>query len=499
MIVVINPSGSSGFSFKGLHAYCSHDQGSSHSAERVDWTDTRNLASDDPNHAWKIMVATARSQVALKQAAGIKNTGRKSNAHVQHIVLSFHEDEARSPEEMKGAADELLRNLGADPAKSRGKTKPGQRQFADEHQAIYYAHSDTDNRHLHIMLNRVHPEHGVMLPSKNDQLKASKWAQSYSERFGTDSATPNRQLNNEARDQGEYVKADRRKARNTYEQDKALREASNDNDRFADHKAAQIKKDASLALRGRNMAALHKRGWVNLAEAHKGRKASIARALQSAINKAKAAAREEMRPARLELDRRQQAERKTFEALESTFFGRAASVFKTARLSAQLIRDDESGIITRSFRILTNAGERKSYFERAQQAARKALQRQETAKAQEAIKTLKATHAGKLDGLRANFLRERDQLAKAQDAELRQLKNDWKARTAEREASLEKLADAEMRRKAAPSPRKKPAPELSARERALLDAYRDEFNKARQQPSREQDNDRDRDGGDRER
>lgn len=494
MIVVINPSGSSGYSFKGLNAYCSHDQGQSQSAERVDWIDTRNLAIDDPNQAWKIMAATAQSQVALKQAAGIKNTGRKSNAHVQHIVLSFHKDEAQSPGEMKMAADELLANLGVDPAKSRGKAKPALRQFANEHQAVYYAHSDTNNRHLHIALNRVHPEHGVMLPSKNDRLKASKWAEKYSKRFGTDQATPNRSINNQDRDNGEYVKAARRKSRNIYEQDKALREVTNDNDRYDAIKAELVKKDASLTLRGRNMATLHKRALSVLSEAHQERKDASARKLKAMINKAKASSREEYRPARLALDKRQLAERTTFEGLEKTFFGRVNSVFKTTKLSAQLIRDNESGIITRSFRILTNAGARKTYFEKAQEAARSALARREAGKVLQATKALKTSQDAKLLDLRNHFLDERALLLKSQNIELKALKTDWKIRNSERQTLLNKLG---AEPNAAPGKRRRR--ELNPSGQSLLDDYRSEFDQARQQPSREQSNQRDRGSDDRER
>ena len=222
MIVVINPSGSAGHSFKGLHAYCAHDAGSSTTTERVEWMTTRNLASDDPDQAWRIMAATAMAQNALKASAGIASTGRKSSAHVMHIVLSFHEEEGRSPEDMQAAADELLSELGATGV--RGKNKPIRVQRASEHQAIYYAHTDTDSRHLHIMLNRVHGEHGVLLPSSNDQLKASRWAQAYSERHGTEHATPDRQINNAARDRGEFTRAEKEPARHIFEQDMPIGE-----------------------------------------------------------------------------------------------------------------------------------------------------------------------------------------------------------------------------------------------------------------------------------
>ena len=64
MIVVINPSGAAGHSFKGLHAYCAHDAGNAQTTERVDWMETRNLATDDAHVGWKIMAATALALLA---------------------------------------------------------------------------------------------------------------------------------------------------------------------------------------------------------------------------------------------------------------------------------------------------------------------------------------------------------------------------------------------------------------------------------------------------
>ena len=78
MIVVVNPSSKAGHSFKGLHAYCSHDQKRAQTSERVDWISTLNVAVEDPNQAWKVMAATAYSQNQLKQANGhAKQSKRK--------------------------------------------------------------------------------------------------------------------------------------------------------------------------------------------------------------------------------------------------------------------------------------------------------------------------------------------------------------------------------------------------------------------------------------
>ena len=142
MIVVANPSGRAGQSFKGLHAYCAHDPDRAVSDDRVDWISTRNLCSD-PDRAWKEMAATAMMADRLKAQAGVQAGRKSTKGPVLHLVLSFDEKEDTSRDAMEGAADKMLARLGADPARMRGKSKPKQRQFADEHQAIFYAHSDT--------------------------------------------------------------------------------------------------------------------------------------------------------------------------------------------------------------------------------------------------------------------------------------------------------------------------------------------------------------------
>ena len=54
-----------GHSFNGAFAYYLHDKGAD-TAERVDWTETRNLMTDDPQAAKQVMIATALQADELK-------------------------------------------------------------------------------------------------------------------------------------------------------------------------------------------------------------------------------------------------------------------------------------------------------------------------------------------------------------------------------------------------------------------------------------------------
>lgn len=435
MIVVINPSGAAGHSFKGLHAYCAHDAGNAQTTERVDWMETRNLATDDAHVGWKIMAATALAQDALKASAGLKSTGRKSSRHVMHIVLSFHENEAPTREEMSAAADELLARLGVDPRAQRGKTKAARAQFASEHQAIYYAHNDTDSRHLHIMLNRVHGEHGALLPSSNDQIKASKWAEAFSKRYGTEHATPDRQINNEARENGEYVKGKRRTRKRQFELERAAKVA-NDNDIVEGVRSQQNRKDAALALKGRNMRSLQERDWDALARSHRERRDAIKRGAERDAAKARAGIRDGFRPQWRDLNARQAKERAGFEQMEASLFGRARNVVSGLKRARSLGQDDPTGLLARSFKILVSETARRTYFEKSQAAKRAALKREQDARVAEAVEKAKTEAAAKLDANRRQFFEERALLKQRHRVQQAAYGADWKDRKAARMTAL---------------------------------------------------------------
>ena len=63
---------------------------------------------------------------------------------VYHLTISFDREDQVAPAEMQAVADRVLRDLGL-----------------AAHQAIMVAHKDRDHAHVHVMVNRVHPETGV--------------------------------------------------------------------------------------------------------------------------------------------------------------------------------------------------------------------------------------------------------------------------------------------------------------------------------------------------
>ena len=87
-----------GRSFKGASLYYLHDKRQAGEAERltsdrVAWTHTVNLATDDPERAWRIMADTAMRQGEIKAAAGEKATGRKLTKPVYAYSLAWHPEQ----------------------------------------------------------------------------------------------------------------------------------------------------------------------------------------------------------------------------------------------------------------------------------------------------------------------------------------------------------------------------------------------------------------------
>ena len=107
MVVKISAPGRS---FGGVADYCLHDrwvpgQGHPESAKRVEWTETRNLATEHGDRAARIMAATAEASPELKRLAGGAATGRKLEKPVCHYSLNWAKDEKPDRQEMRRAGE----------------------------------------------------------------------------------------------------------------------------------------------------------------------------------------------------------------------------------------------------------------------------------------------------------------------------------------------------------------------------------------------------------
>lgn len=121
---------------------------------RVAWTSARNLPTDDPELAAKIMRATASQNVRVSQP-------------VYHLAVSFDPRDIVDRATMERVADHVLEEL-----KLKG------------HQAIIVAHADRAHPHMHILVNRVHPETGRVWDRWQDQPLIQRVLREEEQRLG---------------------------------------------------------------------------------------------------------------------------------------------------------------------------------------------------------------------------------------------------------------------------------------------------------------------------
>jgi hypothetical protein len=132
-----------GKGFKGVASYLESGK-DGQQLDRVDWMETRNLPTHDPQSAACIMAATARDSEKTERA-------------VYHFSISFDPGDAVDREAMRRVADRTLRDLGL-----------------QDHQALIVAHRDTAHPHVHVMVNRVNPETGRAWSNFRDYPRIEK-------------------------------------------------------------------------------------------------------------------------------------------------------------------------------------------------------------------------------------------------------------------------------------------------------------------------------------
>ena len=114
------------------------------SNEKCIYSGARGFISDDKQSQKAEMIALSEEAV-------------RSRDPVNHYVLSWQEGEQPSSEQIEAAVSIFLDELGV-----------------KDHQVIYGLHADTDNIHLHIALNRVHPDSlKVIKPNKGFDKEAA--------------------------------------------------------------------------------------------------------------------------------------------------------------------------------------------------------------------------------------------------------------------------------------------------------------------------------------
>lgn len=473
MIPKIHAKGSS---FKGIAAYVLHDKDRAKTSERVAWTETRNLATDNPHVAWKVMAATAMDQERLKEEAGVKKTGRKSFDAVLHFTLSWHPDEKENltREEMMRAAHQAIHALGA-----------------SDRQALVVHHSDEPQAHVHVIINRVSSDDGRMLSSSKEKLALSTWAQKYEEERGF-TYCDQRRINNEARDRGEYTRGEKDQARNIYEL-----EAANDNGGPSAKalREQQRAKDAALEQKAREEKERHRQHWDKLQADHKEQVKAIKDEARFDAEAQRNAVRQNYKQRWTMLYHENEAQMRDFERREKTFLGRFKNVLGVVDLQAiirgKLDENDRTRrqALTEPFKALSDAGVRAQAIKRQQEAARRDLARRQRLEEEQAARKVIETRNAELQKKRLEFEKARSDLILKQNLEGAKLRAMRMVRNQQRERAWD-----DFRSGKTPLARPEDAPQIShAPDRFdRLDSIRSRFDRsAEDRFERKPDRDRD--------
>ena len=220
-------------------------------SDRVAWTQTLNLCTDDPYKASRMMAATVNYAPTLKQRAQVKAGGRELAKPVCHYSLSWREGEQPSRPEMIRAAEATLAVLKM-----------------PDNQALLVAHRDTDSAHVHVIANRVSWEDGRAAKLNQSRLFLSRWAEGY-ERTRGEIQCARRVEHNRIRDTGEAVYDRESKKANHWHRNH--RQHSFGRSRYPEgtkeHAEEQRLTDqcqASIRERGESIDSRHKQQWLEL-------------------------------------------------------------------------------------------------------------------------------------------------------------------------------------------------------------------------------------------
>lgn len=401
-----------GHSFNGAMAYYLHDkrqegqEAQPQTAERVAWTETRNLASDDPEAARRIMIATAKQADELKAAAGIKNTGRKSKAHVYAYSLAWHPDEAGQLDraEMQRAVDSSLKALGA-----------------EGHQALIVCHRDQKHPHVHVILNRVHPETGVMLSTSNDRLKLSDWANEY-ERMRGVVLTPKREAKRQLREQF----ADKAK-RQQYTQQQ--RQKADQRPYDSKSRAAMLK-EFQERQKGQ-----HRQAWVDLAQENKAKRGVVYDRSAAAIKEAAARHKAECKPIWAAYFKEVRDEGRAFVARERELSGKVANALEATRHQRATGKLGGRGTLSATFSNLLSSQARAQAFADRQEMNRQQMAARLKSILDDEIQQLKDERGRNLVGQRQSFDARRESLLKSQGEDRAKIRQAWQHIYDERDRS----------------------------------------------------------------
>jgi len=400
-----------GHSFNGAFAYYLHDKGAD-TIERVGWTETRNLMTDDPQAAKQIMIATALQADELKKAAGIKAAGRKSTQSVYAYALSWHPDEAGQIDkaEMLAAADASLKELKA-----------------DHLQAVIVCHTDQKHPHVHVIINRVDPADGRMHPFKNDRLKLSDWANQY-ERDRGNIVTPAREEKRQKREQNKD-----KAARKDYAQAKRDEAANRPKD---DLSPAAMLKDLGEAQKVR-----HRQEWKDLSATNKAKRNAIYDEYRKRIKDAAALHRKETKPFWAAHFAKERDRKKTYDRREANLIGVFQNAFEATSQQYVMGEFDGRGRLSAHFSNVISSQKRRAVFERRLDLDKQTLRGELKAILDHEVQSIQGQRKDALKDQRASFDHGRTSLIQRQDDEWGKVREAWKQLRGRSYSSYQRSSD----------------------------------------------------------
>ena len=419
-----------GRSFKGLAQYCLHDVDRK-GDERVSFAETRNLGTDNPDVAWRIMAAKHYLQDELKEKAGVGRGGAKDGKPVGHLLISWKKEEAEaqqlSHQGMKKAAYGALRAIGA-----------------DGHQAIIIGHTDTAHPHCHIIVNLI-GEDGRLKKNWKEREKLSKFALKAEKAVHGEAIVKTREKNWLDRKAGETPAPVKKKPRHLYELDKAAKKCEQTRKFVRQHKQ-QL---ADLEQHKQAQKQRHKRHKETLLALHHRRNRKTIAVTQRQVRSSRTTVRRSYDQNWRELLNEQEAQRRSFEVNEQDLKGSLSNAMKLINWKLLLRRKREPNQLRLgdAFQILTKEGARRDQLKQQQQAEQEKLRSRQRQEEQAKEQALQKEQEAQLRGQRKAYVRKADAMKKRQARSHERLKEQQQQLTRQRNEVLKAFRDREQQRK----------------------------------------------------
>lgn len=410
-----------GRSFRGLTRYCL-GPGEADVENRVDFVETRNIATRDPEAAWRVMAARHYMQDDLKAANGIRRGGH--GKPVGHMFISWGAEEAAHQkldrEGMIKAANGALEAIGS-----------------ENHQAIVIAHNDTleNNPHCHVIINLIGDD-GRLKDNTDEKKKLSRFALEHETLVHGVPVVRTRHRNWQDHDAGETPAPVRKKARHLYEIERAIQVGDispEDGARMlAEQKAIEQDKQ-----RSKDRFANHER---RLQAYRDERIRRIEKATQSRVTGIRTETWKEYREYWKQLDDHQFWERGEFNSNEKTLRGSLENAIRLIDWSGT----DQRGMkMTQLFNLVVSERARREEMARRQDWERANFRSQQRSVEAEKIAKLRIEQKEQIAKVKRDYLDKAERMQRRREAPFERLKKRQQDITKERNLALRHFREQE--------------------------------------------------------